>query len=127
MSREACNEIDRAVLEQFHWVLRWLASDPAKALSAVPEPWMAPDEIANDFDDRFKVSSCMRLLPEAAMETLAAIDHKLDQMTDSGDEMLWLPEGFLNDARWRDLRDLARIALSIMGLERADDELRGRV
>ncbi len=61
------------------------------------------------------------------METLAAIDHKLDQMTDSGDEMLWLPEGFLNDARWRDLRDLARIALSIMGLERADDELRGRV
>jgi len=30
----------------------------------------------------------MRLLPEAAMETLAAIDHKLGQMTDSGDEML---------------------------------------
>lgn len=121
------DELDRAVLEQFHWVLRWLASDPEKALSAVPEPWMAPDEIANDFDDRFEASLSGGLLPAEAIGTLRAIDHRLEQMTDSGEEMLWSPEGFLHDARWEDLRELARTALGIMGIARADDQLQGRV
>jgi hypothetical protein len=123
MEESSLDVNDQAVLDQLIWVVRWLAADPMKALSAVPEPWMAPEEIANDLDQHLRVVASMGLLPQETLEALVAIDESFARMTDASDDSLWSPEALASHATWAQLREEARVALRLIGAERADDEL----
>jgi hypothetical protein len=74
---------------------------------------VAPDELALEFDDAFRVASGMvseGILPETLREFLAPIDELLTEMTHSTlDE--WSVDSLSHSSAWNCLRRLATDAL----------------
>lgn len=118
---------DAAVFERLLWAVRWLAAEPAAAMAAVELPWIVPDEIALDFGDWLEVVRSQGPLDGPLDELLSQIDEHFSLMSEPGNGHHWTPEAVTSSKEWADQRERARDVLALLGEERADDDLRGRV
>jgi hypothetical protein len=105
--------------------LRWLAADPDKALSAVEDPRIVANHLANDLFDWLEQTYGTDVVSVNVRTSLATLDQEFGAMSD--DASLWTPEAFTCHSRWLGQRERARELLATMGEERQDDLLAGKV
>lgn len=118
---------NHARYEMLVWTVRWLAAEPAAALSVVEDPRIVPDEIAEDLDHWLEVTRGYGLVEGPALELLTQIDETFSRMSGQENAHHWTPAAVASSPEWAEQRDRARTVLALLGQGRADDDLRGRV
>ena len=126
VQRDATATNDRWRYEDLVWALRWLAADAEAALTALPDPRLVPDEIALTLEDALLTVDRSTIIADA-WQVIDEIDRRFDAMSGQEHAHLWTPEAVRRDRDWAEQRALARQALALLGDERADQSLRGRV
>jgi hypothetical protein len=114
-----------AARDRLLWTLRWLAAEPEKALSVARDPRIVPEELAEDLHLWLYECPGAEDLRTERWEAAFEIDRALDRMSDHPG--LWTTEAFATDPEWTRLRERARVLLSELGVDRADDHLAGNV
>jgi hypothetical protein len=109
------------------WSIRWLAADPEATLGAVEDPRTVPDEIAEDFDHWLEVCRHWDLIDDPVLDILETIDQTFQDMSGIHHADQWTPEALTTSEAWAVQRTRAREALTMLGEERADEDLRGHV
>jgi hypothetical protein len=99
------------------WSLQALATDATGQRSLFPDFVCRPDELALDYSHWSDVARSLLAseFSSEQLETLRAIDLRLAAMSAGGPEFdaeLWSDRGLESDARWEELRSLARAALT---------------
>jgi hypothetical protein len=84
---------------------------------------VVPDEIALDFAHWLEVARGYRLVDDAAVPLLMAIDENFIAMSGEENADEWTPEAVIASPRWTSQRR----ALNLLGEARADEDLRGHV
>lgn len=107
------------------WIVRWLAAEPDKALAAVGDARVVPDDLANSLSDWLELTAGSDAVTEVVRDALLVIDREFDEM--SGRLDLWTPQALACRAEWQRQRERAREILIQMGEERSDDGLKGKV
>jgi hypothetical protein len=115
------------IVERLVWTVRWLAAEPNAALNVVDDPRIVPAEIANDLDTWLEVASEHGLVEGRAHDVLTQIDETFSLMSGEENAHHWTPEAVRSSREWAEQRERARTVLALLGQERADGDLRGRV
>jgi hypothetical protein len=126
MGRPEIDDATRAgARDELVWALRWLAAEPQAALSAVPEvPICTADEIALDLNHWFEFARAEHLVDLPVLALLEEIDREFLLMSGQPAADLWTDEALAASPEWQKQRGRARRALTLMGEERADEELK---
>lgn len=110
MGREMpCVDYHEANLERLKQSLQALAAPPDTQLGIYPDFVCKADELALDFDDWFAMSE--RFLSAKQIGALEPIMSLLDGMSGPGGP--WSEEDLRTDARWEQIRGLAKRALRV--------------
>jgi hypothetical protein len=107
---------DNGSLTRLKHALQLLALPADVQLASLPNGVCKADELALDFDHWFNVvnSDLPARFSDEQAKALAAIDRKLESMTQVGGE-LWSDEAVTAAVEWQVLRELARQALTSFG------------
>ena len=102
---------------QFKHSLCMLAADGETALSSLPEACVRSDELALDFDSRARAyaSSFRDSLTQLQVHAISRIDGLLESMSDGSMPDVWTDAAVLIDAKWREVRTAARLAVDSLG------------
>jgi hypothetical protein len=104
------------ILKQLRLSLQLLASNARYQTGHFPpHSVVLTDEMALDFENWSAcVSTCWQLAPEQAA-ALKSLDDFLREMSDLPESDFWTDEALFIDARWNEVRALARTALLSFG------------
>lgn len=75
------------------------------------------DELALEFDDEFGIAPQLAnagIIPWRAVELLGALDLALDRMSGPENQRLWTSAALNSGDEWKEIRRLARVALSAL-------------
>jgi hypothetical protein len=118
-------QLGRWRYESLVWCLRWLAAEPEATLAA--EPRVGPDEIALSLEDVLVIGPLTGVVEEPVVSMVLAIDSVFEAMSGDGTEDNWTAEAVRSSVAWAAQRERARAVLRVLGEERDDAGLRGRV
>ena len=106
----SCVDYHESSWTRLKWSVQCLAAEADVQLSIYGE-FGGADELALDFDHWLEV--CQRFMTPEQEQALSPIDSLLDGM--SGPDGPWDNEHLRRDARWTDIRTLAKSALDKFG------------
>ena len=101
--------------------VQWLAADAEATIAAAPGAAVA-DELALDLEHWLMLARQEAMLGPTVEAAIGALDAEF-RRGDRAD--LWTDEAIRTSPEWATQRKRARVALALMGADRADDELRG--
>ena len=105
------------VIDKLVWSVRALAQPASVQRKLFPSFVVVADELALEFEEHYALALAANrdLWSGDQLSKLRSLDHKLEAMSGSKNEELWLSDDYLLHAEWSVVRSLAREVLHAFG------------